>query len=161
MDGQSYSGNSQDLIWLDFEDDQRHQSLSKTKLTRLEVFLLVLARPYFLTSQEVHASSPKVFQQPLWMQHYLLGTHDVLGTLTPPSSHCKEAISCLASIHSPSHAFQRVLLSPVKVLIPTVSLVSRPLCVMDWPHRAPPKHSELFPFVMALLSVDDELPSHF
>lgn len=39
-------------------------------------------------------------------------THGVLGTLTPLSSHCKEASSYLASIHSPSHAVQRVLSLP-------------------------------------------------
>lgn len=64
----------QDLIWLDFGDEQRYQCLtlgsstdkkgillSRAKLTRQKVSLLVLARPYFLTSQEVHAPSPKVF----------------------------------------------------------------------------------------------------
>lgn len=39
-------------------------------------------------------------------------THGVLGTLTPLSSRCKEEIAYLASIHSPSHAVQRVLSLP-------------------------------------------------
>ena len=89
--------------------------------------------------------------------------HGVLGTLSPPSSHCKEAISYLASIHSPSHAFQRVCLSPVKVFVPTVPGVPTPPCVMmDWP-TALPEWSERvtsIPFFTALfVSVDRELPS--
>lgn len=43
-------------------------------------------------------------------------THDVLGTLTPLSSHCKAAISYLVSIHSP-YAFQGALPSlPIQAL---------------------------------------------
>lgn len=63
----------QDLIWLDFGDDQRYQCLTLEVLLTRRVFcspelrlqdkfsLLVLARPYFLTSQGVRASSAKVF----------------------------------------------------------------------------------------------------
>lgn len=65
--------------------------------------------------------------------------YEVLGTLTLLSSHRKGSSFYLASIHSPSHAFQRVSSFPSQGLnVWSVSSFSASLC--DRPtHRALPK----------------------
>lgn len=76
---------------------------------RLEVFLLVLARSFFFISLEEHASSSHFSAIYVSARFSPTTIHGILGTLTPLSSHCKKAISYLASTHSASHVFQRVL----------------------------------------------------
>jgi hypothetical protein len=50
----------------------------------------------------------QVSQHPICMNTASFPTdiHPILGTLTPLSNHCKEAISYLVSIYSPLHALQ-------------------------------------------------------
>ena len=91
----------------------------------------------------------------------LTNIYEVLGTLTLLSSHRKGSSFYLASIHSPSHAFQRVSSFPSQGLNEwSVSSFSASLC--DRPtHRALPKqleHCTFISFFVALSSVDDNLP---
>lgn len=134
-----------------------------TKLTEWKSFLLLLARSVLFP----HIPRSICFFLSNFLATYInaalppTNIYEVLGTLTLLSSHCKGSSFYLASIHSPSHAFQRVSSFPSQGLnLWSVSSFSASPCDRST-HRALPKQLEYCAFIsffVALSSVDDDLP---
>lgn len=121
------------------------------------------ARSHFFISLAACASPSPVSQQPTRMQpHRQLTFTASQEPLAPLSSHCKETISYLAPVHSPPHAFQRVLSLPSQGLHSHGAQGSGASSCEGLTRGALPKQSEhvtSIPFIPALfVSGDSELP---
>lgn len=114
-----------EVFCLGFGNDHRHRCLTLDVLLTIGLFMLSISKPTdyrsslsigrvtFLHIPSSSRSSSPAPQQPRQIQHHRQPTSTVSQEhSTPLSSHCREAISYLASIHSPSHAFQRALSLP-------------------------------------------------